>query len=89
MVFTLPPPPTEPPAASSGDLKVRNRFPYGIYVFRGRSILNTTAIPAGMYLIFYNQPAGMHLYLFCKDPNMRDCLEKQIEINGDMEISVP
>lgn len=87
--FTSPPPPTEPPISTTGDLQVRNRFPYGIYVFRDRTIMNTSPIPSGMYLIFFNQPAGIHLYRFCRDPQMNECMEKEIEINGDMEITVP
>jgi hypothetical protein len=51
--------------------------------------MNTSPIPSGMYLIFFNQPAGIHLYHFCRDPQMNDCMEKEIEINGDMEITVP
>lgn len=89
LTFTSPPPPTEPPASNTGDLQVRNRFPYGIYVFRERTNLNTSPIPPGMYLIFFNQPAGTHLYRFCRDLQMNDCLEKQVEINGDVEITVP
>jgi len=89
LTFTSPPPPTEPPAVSGGDLQVRNRFPYGIYVFRDRLSLNSAPIPSGMYLIFFNQPAGTHLYRFCKDVSMNDCVEKEIEINGDVEITVP
>lgn len=87
--FTFPPPPTVPPVSASGDLQVRNRYPYGIYVFRDRTVLNTSPIPSGMYLIFFNQPAGIHLYRFCRDLQMNECQEKQIEINGDVEITVP
>lgn len=89
LTFTSPPPPTEPPASSGGNLQVRNRFPYGIYVFRDRRSLNSAPIPTGMYLIFFKQPAGTHLYRFCKDINMNDCMDKEIEINGDVEITVP
>jgi len=42
-----------------------------------------------MYLIFFNQPSGTHLYRFCKDLQMNECMEKQVEINGDVEITVP
>jgi serine/threonine protein kinase len=89
LTVTSPPPPTEPPAATGGDLQVRNRFPYGIFVFRERSTLNTSPIPSGMYLIFFNQPAGTHLYRFCKDLQMNECMEKEIDINGDVEVTVP
>ncbi|OGO28222.1 MAG: hypothetical protein A2Z16_15890 [Chloroflexi bacterium RBG_16_54_18] len=89
LTFTSPPPPTEPPASSGGDLQVRNRFPYGIYVFRDRLSLNSAPIPSGMYLIFFRQPAGTHLYRFCKDLQMNECMEKEIDINGNVEITVP
>ena len=94
---TLPPPPTDtssPPATftslpTGGDLQVRNRFPYPLYVFRDRRSLNSAPIPPGMYLIFFNQPSGMHIYRFCRDLNMNDCLEKEITITGNLEITVP
>lgn len=85
-----PVPPTRTPQPNFFTVTIRNNLSYPIYAFRNNTIMGTDPIPPGRYIWYRSIPLGAHVFRFCRDDRMMQCVEqRQINVDQDLTIALP